>query len=103
MGAVCAAKSSKLVDCECPAGFIGDPKVACLQKQTNECKKDGDCSEGLACMDNACTDPCRELDPCDDPQVCIVVNRAAMATMVCKCPHNMVVSKEDLCTECKKC
>ena len=99
-GALCTGRNNQ-INCACPDGQTGDPRLACVPRQNIECLSDFDCLDGLVCMDKQCRNPCDEIKPCDAPLVCSLVESVQTRTMVCKCPELMVVSKTEICSKRK--
>lgn len=83
--------------CRCPPGLIGNPYVTCRPEVVAECKTDGDCSALLACFNGKCKEPCRELQPCNRPADCQVVNSLPVRTMICVCPSGYISSGSGTC------
>ncbi|MPC50470.1 hypothetical protein E2C01_044299 [Portunus trituberculatus] len=88
-------------ECRCPAGLSGDPTIACFETKQPVCHSDYDCDVDFACMDGLCQQPCKLLDPCQEPTVCQLVPTRPLKTMTCTCPNHMVTSHHGQCVDCK--
>lgn len=55
--------------CDCPPGFSGDPKIACIRM---ECSSDSECPLDKSCINNKCENPCEKTAKCDINEVCSV-------------------------------
>jgi hypothetical protein len=64
------------MQCQCIAGFVGNPYITCLK--IAGCRADSDCNSYEACINGKCTSPCQ----CGLNALCDVNNHKA----VCKCP-----------------
>lgn len=74
--------------CRCPQGFEGNPREYCRRPVVEaepECRRDADCSPGLACIQERCQNPCSVLNPCHQTAICRVINTLPVRTMICEC------------------
>ncbi|EAT34892.1 AAEL012905-PA [Aedes aegypti] len=89
--------------CKCPDHLPdGNPFSYCERRVVQhkpECTLDVDCPSRLACINNKCVDPCRELLPCAKSAKCTVLDSVPVRTMVCECPELHV---PDANGECKR-
>merc|ERR1711973_258561 len=76
-GAECLRRGQQ-AQCQCPAGFKGDPYVFCKR---GDCEYDSDCASSLACFDFNCRDPC--IGTCGRNANCEVRNHRP----ICSCPQ----------------
>lgn len=67
--------------CACPEGTIGDPFIEPGCILPNQCSRDTECGDNLACEDGRCTDPCVNKK-CGLEALCNVFNHRA----ICSCP-----------------
>lgn len=89
-------------NCKCPESMpLGNPFSYCdrARDPEPECRVDGDCPTQLACINNACKNPCRELSPCAKSAQCTVLDSLPVRTMICSCPELWV---PDVNGECRK-
>lgn len=63
-------------DCRCPAGYIGNAYIECLQIQG--CRANSECLSHEACINGKCGSPCK----CGAYAICDVINHRPS----CKCP-----------------
>lgn len=68
--------------CECPPGFMGNPKVACTLVG---CRSNSECPSTRACINQKCEDPC-DNKPCDLSSECRVYNHVTE----CVCPSGFI-------------
>lgn len=76
--------------CECPPGYSGDPRQACLLLG---CRSDLDCPFDKACINNKCQDPCEKTAVCAINEICQVYNHRPE----CACPPGYVSDYEKGC------
>ncbi len=89
-GASCTP-NGRSFQCECLAGYFGDPNRGGCQK--GECEFDDQCSSQLACFDFYCRDPC--VDACGAEALCEVRSHRP----ICSCPQGY---NGDPLTYCKR-
>jgi len=70
-------KRGRLAECQCPAGYKGDPYVACRR---GDCEYDRECPNNRACFDYNCRDPC--IEACGLNANCEVRDHRP----ICSCP-----------------
>lgn len=86
--------------CECRAGFLGNPYVQCdlpKQEPKPECTQDSECASKLACINQRCADPCATPHVCSPQQTCTVLDTLPLRTMICKCPSDTVSDNSGNC------
>ncbi|RZF34371.1 hypothetical protein LSTR_LSTR008910 [Laodelphax striatellus] len=88
--------------CRCPPHApLGNPLSYCERAPPPdtepECRHDTDCPSQLACIDNACTNPCVALGPCSASARCSVLDTMPVRTMICTCPEGWVPNSEGEC------
>lgn len=81
-GAVCYGVHHRAV-CQCQPGLTGDANIACIAVG---CRSDSECPSDRACINNLCTSPCAESNPCQQPAECTVYDHK----VDCSCPPGYV-------------
>ena len=83
--------------CVCPANTVGDgiAEPGCLTP--NECYKNDDCADSLACFNGKCTDAC-SLKPCGPNAHCHAQDHEGE----CQCPPRTLGNPNDLGIGCFK-
>lgn len=89
--ATCYATNHRAV-CECPPGFIGNPKISC---GIVGCRSNSDCPTNRACINDKCENPCTQSNPCDDTAECKVYNHEP----VCACPPGYIGNTKTGCKQ----
>ncbi|PNF25788.1 hypothetical protein B7P43_G12126 [Cryptotermes secundus] len=86
--------------CACPLGTVGDPFLDPGCVTPNECNRDADCSDTLACEHGKCTDPCvAGADvQCGPNAVCNVFDHVG----VCSCPAGHLGDPNSITVGCFK-
>lgn len=97
--------NNHLANCRCPEQMPeGNPFSYCHPKQNDPepiCVLDSDCPSQLACINNICVNPCKELSPCAKSARCSVLDSVPIRTMVCTCPELFVPDNAGECKEVK--
>lgn len=88
--------------CKCPEDMpLGNPFSYCEKRPVvlhePECRQDPDCPSKLACINNQCVNPCKELSPCARSAQCSVLDSVPVRTMVCECPELTVPDTNGEC------
>uniref|UniRef100_A0A0K2TAS5 Putative LOC101893139 [Musca domestica] n=1 Tax=Lepeophtheirus salmonis TaxID=72036 RepID=A0A0K2TAS5_LEPSM len=76
--------------CRCKVGYQGDPYESCTVIPPPECVEDGDCTTGMACINEKCDNPCEVLKPCAEQAICHVIESLPVKPMTCECPDGYV-------------
>lgn len=87
--------------CRCPPALpLGDPLVYCQKIKVigePECRMDGDCPSGRACLRDQCREPCAELRPCAGSARCSVSDSTPFRTLICRCPEGFIPDDQGAC------
>ena len=87
--------------CKCPPALPqGDPLSHCertIVLSEPECRMDGDCPSGYACLKDECRDACKELEPCATGARCTVSDSVPFRTMICRCPEGYIIDENGAC------
>ena len=100
--AVCYV-TNHIAGCRCPEHLpVGNPMAHCERAPpptpaAPECRVDPDCPSKLACIDQHCVNPCRELAPCAPTAHCSVLDSVPVRTMTCVCPEGWVPDNRGEC------
>lgn len=85
--------------CSCEAGTVGDPVLEPGCVNPDQCGKDSNCAENLACVQGKCTDPCTLSDnQCAPNALCGVHQHQA----TCSCPPGHLGDPHNLNVGCFK-
>lgn len=98
--AICFARNHA-ASCKCPSALpSGDPLTVCERVVVTgepECRMDGDCPSGQACLRDECRDACEELKPCAANARCTVSNSVPFRTLICRCPEGYIPDERGAC------
>ncbi|XP_037295454.1 uncharacterized protein LOC119189544 isoform X2 [Manduca sexta] len=87
--------------CKCPPSLpAGDPLVYCEKVNVfegPECRMDGECPSGHACLRDECREACTELKPCTGNSRCTVSDSIPFRTLICRCPEGFVPDEAGTC------
>lgn len=87
--------------CRCPSNLpLGDALTYCERVpvvEEAECRSDGDCGRGQACLRDQCREACEELKPCTGSARCSVSDSVPFRTLICKCPEGFIQDEEGSC------
>lgn len=68
-----------------------------MKQAAPECTVDADCPSKLACINEKCSNPCKEQKVCSADQICSVLDTLPLRTMICKCPPETVSDERGNC------
>lgn len=99
--AICLAANHAAI-CQCPENLPrGDPLSYCeplkIYVPPPQCTQDFECPKDLACINEKCLNPCKEIGPCDSSAECRVINSVPVRTMMCVCPDNWAPNENGQC------
>lgn len=83
--------------CTCPAGTAGDPFIEPGCVIPNQCTRNSDCEDNLACRKGKCEDPCLDVT-CGSNAVCNTFEHKSF----CSCPTGFLGDPADINFGCFK-